>query len=70
MVLYVGNVVQKFYSLPWYDEDAIRMAKCTGGIGEHVGKFASMKTNTWCTLYSHVSNVLPQIYEDGTAFCS
>ena len=46
------------------------IAKCTGGVGEHVGKFASMKTNTWCTLYSHVSNVLPQIYEDGTAFCS
>jgi len=23
-----------------------------------------------CTLYNHVSNMPPQIYEDGTAFCS
>jgi len=46
MVLYFGNVVQKFAAVHGIMKMLLETAKCTGSIGEHVGEFASMKELT------------------------
>ena len=43
MVLYFGNVVQKFAAIHGIVKILLGIAKCNGSIGKHFGEFASMK---------------------------